>query len=166
MSLDNIQLNTKVVADLYKNVLISLENDQIKSPNPTTTKLEFLGKNEKQILLLIKETQDKYLAENDLTFLIKILAAVNLTLSDVAIVNCQDNQLANYENLMESLQPSKIIFFDVRSEELGFPLQFGLYKPQTYNGQTYLASVSLQNLQDNFEEKKQFWESLKKLFSN
>lgn len=166
MSLDNIQLNNRVVADLYKNALITLDNDQSLKASSTSGTLEFLGKNAKQILLLIQEPEHKYLEESDLTFLSKILTAVNLTIADVAIVNCYENQMVNYDNLMEHLKPSKIIFFEVKSEQLGFPLQFALHKPQTYNGQTYLASYSLKTLQANLEEKKQFWESLKLLFPN
>ena len=166
MSLDNIQLNNRVVADLYRNALINLDNDQPVSASSTSKNLEYLGKNGKQILLLLKEPQHKYVEENDLAFLSKILSAVNLTLADVAIVNCHENSQAHYENLMEHVKPSKIIFFGVGAEELGFPLQFGSYKPQTYNGQVYLSSISLKNLQDNVEEKKKFWASLQQMFSN
>ena len=166
MSLDNIQLNTRVVADLYRNDLISLENNQPEANQVIAENVAYLGKNANHILILIKEPGHKYLAEEDLNFLSKILAAVQLTLADVAIVNCYENPAANYENLIEHLKPSKIIFFEVKAHELGFPLQFAAYKPQKYNGQTYLAAASLQFLQDNFEEKKQFWEALKQLFSN
>ncbi len=167
MSLDNIQLNTRVVADLYRNTLINLENDQLAGTASDTTKtLEFLGNNAQQILLLIEEKEHKYLSENDLAFLSKILAAVNTTLADVAIINCYNNPLANYENLMEHFKPAKIIFFQVKAEALGFPLQFADYKPQNYNGQTYLSSVSLKTLQESVADKKLFWAALKQLFTN
>ena len=104
MSLDNIQLNNRVVADLYRNALINLDNDQPVSASSTSKNLEYLGKNGKQILLLLKEPQHKYVEENDLAFLSKILSAVNLTLADVAIVNCHENSAAHYENLMEHVK--------------------------------------------------------------
>ncbi len=166
MSLDNIQLNTRVVADLYRNSLINLENDQSVSNRDTGKTLEFLGSNNQQILLLIEEPLHKYLAENDLAFLSKILAAVNTTLADVAIVNCYENTSVNYDNLMEHLKPSKIIFFEVKAAQLGFPLNFAPNKPQNYNGQTYLSTVSLKTLQESVADKKLFWTALKQLFTN
>lgn len=167
MSLDNIQLNNRVVADLYKDVLINLENGQSASNISASVKtLEFLGNNAKQILLLIQEPQYKYLAENDLSFLSKVLSAVNLTLADVAIVNCFQNELANYDYLMEHLKPAILIFFEVKAAELGFPLNFAANKPQNYNGQTYLSSVSLKTLQESVADKKLFWAALKQLFPN
>lgn len=167
MSLDNIQLNSNVVTNLYKNSLISLENNQsTKGASSITKPFEFLGNNAKQIVLLVEETEQKYLIEDDLSFLSKILAAVNKTLADVAILNCYNNPSVNYDNLMEHLKPAKIIFFAVKAEDLGFPLQFATYKPQNYNGQTYLASESLKTLQVNVEDKKLFWAALKQLFPN
>lgn len=167
MSLDNIQLNTRVVADLYSNKLINLENDQTAGTSSTLLKtLEYLGSNAGQILLLIEEPEHKYLAENDLAFLSKILAAVNKNLADVAIINCYHNPSVNYDNLMEQLIPAKIIFFGVVAAEIGFPLNFAPNKPQNYNGQTYLSTVSLKVLQENVEDKKLFWGALKQLFPN
>ena len=165
MSLDNIQLNNRVVADLYKNALISLDNNQPFLVANSPKEFEFLGDNAKEILLLILEPEHKYLAEDDLSFLSKILTAVNLTLADVAIVNCHKNSFAQYEFLMENLNPGKVIFFEVKAEALGFPLNFANYKPQNYNGQTYLAAASLKYLQENLEDKKQFWAALQQLFS-
>lgn len=164
MSLDNIQLNNKVVVDLYKKSLISLEIHQPTNEKKGTTGLNFLGENLKNILILVNMEGHKYLAENDLDFLSKILAACKLTIADVAIVNIFQNNLIDYDSLLAQFNPIKIIFFKVDPKELGFPLMFPLYKPQTYHSQTYLTADALAELQQNIELKKTFWNALKQIF--
>lgn len=165
MSLDNIQLPTFLIGELYKNSLVEADNQQLKQPLLKPDELIFLGKNQKNILLLVKEENATYLPDADLDFLIGILTACKLSLSDTVLINIYYNKQVNYKILLEKFKPEIILFFGVTPSELEFPLQFPHYQLQKYNNQTYLSSPALNELATDKELKTKLWGSLRKLFS-
>ena len=165
MSLDNIQLPPFLIQELYKNSLIDGDNDQIKTKSLKTDKSLFLGKNQKNILILVNEENAAYLPDENLNFLIGILEACKLSLSDTALVNFNRNKNLNYKILQEEFKPGIILFFGIEPGELEFPLQFPHYQLQSYNNQTYLSAPSLNELSAEIAEKKKLWAALKTLFS-
>jgi hypothetical protein len=165
MSLDNIHLPTFLIGELYKNSLVEADNQQLKTIFIKTEEFVFLGKNQKNILLLVKEENATYLPDSDLDFLIGILSACKLSLSDIVLVNVNNNKEIKYKNLLEKFKPGIILFFGVTPLELEFPLQFPHFQLQKYNNQTYLSAPGLNELADDKQLKTQLWGSLKKLFS-
>ena len=165
MSLDNIQLPSSLVAALYKQSLIQTENEQLKPGSVKVAELAFLGKNEKNILLIVHEENAVYLPDEDLNFLIDILNACKLSLSDIALINVFKKTGTDYKTLLEKFTPSVILFFGIEPAKLEFPLQFPHYQLQQYNNQTYLNAPSLNVLANDIDKKKQLWAGLKKLFS-
>ena len=165
MSLDNIQLTPFLVTELYKNSLIDTDNQQLKPELPEENGLVFLGNNQKNILLIVLEENAVYLPDKDLNFLVDILTACKLSLSDTALINVFENKGINYKILLEKFKPAIIVLFGIEPSKLEFPLQFPYYQLQQYNNQTYLNAPSLNALAADKQKKLQLWVSLKKLFS-
>ena len=165
MSLDNIQLTPFLVTELYKNSLIDTDNQQLKPELPEENGLVFLGNNQKNILLIVQEENAVYLPDKDLNFLVDILTACKLSLSDTALINVFENKGINYKILLEKFKPAIIVLFGIEPSKLEFPLQFPYYQLQQYNNQTYLNAPSLNALAADKQKKLQLWASLKKLFS-
>jgi DNA polymerase III psi subunit len=165
MSLDNIQLPPFLVGELYKNHLVDIDNQQVKAGSLKAGELLFLGKNQKNILLVVHEENAVYLPDDDLNFLVDILSACKLSLSDTALINFCKNKDINYKILLEEFKPVIILFFGIEPSKLEFPLQFPHYQLQQYNNQTYLSAPSLNELAADISKKKQLWICLRKLFS-
>ncbi len=180
MGLNDIKLSPFLVKKLYEKTMVvsSFANDEktaIKqfvqdekiSPRNNLVKEEinFLGKNNKHILILVNEIDHTFLGDDDLSFLMNILSACNITMADAALVNSYGNENVVYEKLIKSFSPSTILFIGIEPQALSFPVQIPMYQVQSYNNQQYLSAPSLQQLSSDKEEKKQLWMALKKIFS-
>ncbi len=184
MGLDNIKLSPFLVKKLYENNLMFEGNYKSQSFSDKTAKdinlehhdknkkypqndinlMRHLGKNEKNILLLVNRETHAFLDDASLSFLMNILNACNISMQDVALINVHGNVDAIYEKLNEQFSPSNIIFFDTAPHLLNFPVQIPLYKIQKYNKQQYLCAASLSELERNTEEKKKLWGCLRAMF--
>ncbi|MEO7446155.1 MAG: hypothetical protein ABIT96_07065, partial [Ferruginibacter sp.] len=163
MSLDNIQLSPAMLQNLYKDSLINLvpgEKSKEKLQNPS---IPSLGKNAKKITIITHTAGTAFLGDAELNLLINMLSACKLTLEDIALVNSFDNGEVIYENILATFSPSVVIFFGIKPSELGFPLEFPAYQVQRYNGMSLLASVPLEQLASDVNEKKYLWKSLQLL---
>jgi len=165
MSLDNIQLSPFLLQELYKNALVDIDFRQPGAKSLKPDMLLFLGKNQKNISVIVNEENVLYLPDESLSFLIGILDACKLSLSDIALINFGKNKDINYKILQEKFKPGIILFFGVEPALLEFPLQFPHYQLQSYAHQTYLSAPSLGLLATDKQQKQQLWTSLKKLFS-
>jgi hypothetical protein len=164
MSLDNIQFSAELVKDLYSKSLVDLDTAIAKESASSKKGWAFLGANKKNVLVIVIEQNNAYLADTDLNFLMGILGACKLTMADIALVNCFEKKDMDYKSLGENFSPRKIIFFGTEPSSLDFPLQFPNYQLQKYNHQVYLAAPTLAILAKEVSEKKQLWACLKTLF--
>jgi hypothetical protein len=164
MSLDNIQLPPLVVADLFKNVLIDLKTTEQVIQNQSNTSLAYLGNNNKQICIVVNEEDAVYLKEDELSFLLGILAACKLSMADIALVNYTKNK-PTYTVLKEEIKATIVLLFGVAPGTIDLPLAFPFYQLQKYNNQQYLYAPHLKELMSNKEEKTKLWNSLKIVFS-
>ena len=184
MGLDNIKLSPFLLKELYENNL--LETKKTQSPIAIEEKakdanienatnkiaveireediIKYLGKNEKNILLLVNRETHAFIDDEALNFLMAILNACGMSMQDVALVNVHNDDNAVYEKLNAQFNPSSIVFFDTAPHLLNFPVKIPLYKIQKYNNQQYLCASSLAALSQNKEEKKQLWGCLKVMF--
>jgi hypothetical protein len=167
MSLDNIQLSTAAIQDLYKRSLVLSANapeKKVETPSGTVS-FNVLGNNQQKILILVDNDETLYLPDEQLNFLMGILTACKLTMQDVAILNIQKNTGVSYTNLATALKASVVLLFGVETSKIDLPLQFPLYQIQAYNNQTYLSAPLLTVLQNDKAEKTKLWLCLKQLFS-
>ena len=180
MSLDDIKLPPLLIKKLYEKTLVvssfadaenikntepAIEQKVESSPTePNSVDIEYLGKNSKHILILVNEKEHKFLSDDELSFLMNILNACNITMADAALVNSYEDENVKYETLLQLFKPNTILFIGTEPHALGFPVQIPLYQVQAYNKQQYLCTPSLQKLSSDKEEKKQLWLALKKIF--
>ncbi len=163
MSLDNIQLQPNMLASLFNNSLIDLKEKQQATEIAKQSSLAYLGKNEKQIAVIVNKQGFAYLPENELTLLLEIMQACKNTMQDIAIVNI-DGKTITHEFIDEAVGYEKMLLFGVATAQLNLPMQIPNYQVQSYGGKTYIASPDLSMLDANRDEKKLLWAGLKKMF--
>ena len=127
----------------------------------------FLGKNQKKVSVITRYTNDPYIPEDHLRFLIKILSACKLNLGDVAILNDAAAGIA-IDKLKRELDPGFVLLFAVEPVEIGLPLSFPPLRPQNFDGCNFLTIPGIDLLlEDSVASKtlkKQLWDCLKKMF--
>ncbi|MEQ1554687.1 MAG: hypothetical protein ABL929_10935 [Ferruginibacter sp.] len=184
MGLDDINISPFLVEKLYKNSLIEttvsgnvIGNEDIAkdeslvkskqiviAPQNYLGNIKFLGKNAKNIVVLVDEKMHAFLGDDELSFLINIFNACAINMQDVALVNVCSNAEVEYENLNAQFAPVIVLFFGTEPQLVGYPVQIPAYKIQKYNGQQYLCAPSLQKIAADKEEKKKLWLCLKEIF--
>lgn len=165
MSLDNIQLSPLLIEKLYSKSLVDLNTVQASAPQKPNEGFNWLGSNEKNILIVINEPETVYLQDADLNLLVGILTACKLSMADIALLNFDKNPHASYNNLNERLNPATIILFGIEPTLLDFPLNFPHFQLQPYNGQHYLGAPALKKIGADVALKKQLWLVLQKHFA-
>jgi hypothetical protein len=167
MSLNTLELSDRLLADLYKNHLIG--STGVLSPKPagaSANKISFLGNNRSNTAVFVKYPQQTWLPDEDLQFLIKMLAACKMTLTDVAIINISKQQVRF--NDLQDFAPKYVLLMGVEPSELELPMNFPAFKLQSYAGSTYLLSAPIHEINQDSTAgktlKMQIWNCLKQMF--
>jgi hypothetical protein len=181
MSFQNIQLPGIVVSELYKDLLVATQGPsagsksvappahidipQKEDDQPDTYK--FLGKNQRQVVIIVNYPNEVFIQEEDLQVLTKILGACKLNLGDVAIVNAAGLQ-PEIGRLKDQFKPEKMLLFGIGPAEIGLPISFPEFKQQSYAGTTFICAPAVSKMNGETEEnrllKRKLWDSLKPLF--
>ena len=159
MSLNNLSLTPQLIAELFSDSLI--ENFR---PSTIEQTVKFLGKNEKNILILVSEEEVAFLADNELNFLSTVLGACKLSVADIAIVNLYHVGSLNYRDFIKQLNAKKVLLFDVEAQTIDLPFNFPHFQIQQFDQCTYLSAPALKNIETDKALKTQLWNCLKKLF--
>lgn len=165
MSLDNIQLPSIVLQDLFKNSLIELNSSKAEKPSNNNAAISYLGSNKKNISIIVEDASTIYLPDEQLNFLIGVLSACKLTMAEVALVNRNKYPDLNYNTIEAELDAAIILLFGVTPRQLDLPLEFPQYQIQKFNNQIYLSAPDLAVLQGDKAEKTKLWNCLKQVFS-
>ena len=164
MSLSNISLPNQVLQQMYQNVLVGSDKQDVASHSSRSNPIKFLGNNKRHVAILVNREQVRFLPDDELNFLIGILAACKLSMDDVAIINIFQQEKITYKTIKDSLQSEKIFLFGIPTQSIELPLDFPYYQIQSYNQQVYLTAPELVTLKDNVAEKKRLWLCLKQIF--
>lgn len=159
MSLNQIQLTPHLLVNFYPDSLIETAAMTV----PEVSSLSYLGKNEKNILIITTQSDVRFLTDEELEFLTSILSACKLSIADVAIVNWKQTE-TDLSKIFLELKTKTALLFNITPLEIGLPINFPQFQIQEFNKQTYLYAPSLQEIANNVEVKKQLWSSLKNLF--
>ncbi len=165
MSLNDMQLPGSLHASLFKNSLIDLNSTHTDKILYEENKLDFLGGNEKKIIFLASDDQNKFISDSTITFLNALLAACSLTLADIALINFHQHKKIKYSELTAGLKAKKILMFGISAEELGLPFTIPFFQVQKFQQEVYLLCPSLEAIQTDKELKKQLWSCLQKIFN-
>ena len=161
--LNNISLPTSLLAELYQNVLVQ-GSTRPQSPATVPEPIPFLGKNGKNILIVVNKQDVAYLPDGELFFLTTVLSACGLDLCHVAIVNWQQLKEKSPDNLFEQFSPGRVLLLDVMPGELDLPAA-KKYAIQTHTDFDFVVAPSLPVIENSKDEKKGLWGALKQLFS-
>jgi hypothetical protein len=147
--------------------LLATTEPQLKSYEKKED-FKYIGNNEQNIIILIKEESVEYIQELTLKKINWILTACKLELKDVAIFNLKEQEI-KIDNLFNSMIPKVILIFGLGSNDIHLPLSLNINEIKIYNGCKILSTESIEALfQKDFiqssRKKKELWESLKKIF--
>lgn len=154
------QLETKTLKEEINQ--IKSDNSESQSKEIADTDFSYFGKNRKNFLILIKETEQENLKDADSKLLTGILAAGQLSLNDVAIVNVSKTK-ATFLDIYKKLKPTSVVSFGVDVKNLGVPHEFELYKPTKIKAITWVISHNFVALHSDKTKKLGLWTALKEL---
>lgn len=178
MDLNHIKLPAAVINELYKTALvepalntgvkeaaISVEKPVITWNDAIAPEWKSLGSNEKNILIVVSNSDAVYLPDNDLNFLTGVLGACKLSLADVAVVNRFHYPEAGYKELIAYFKSRVILLLGVEPAAMGLPINFPQYQLQAFQNNTFLFTPPLEEIEKDKLEKSKLWISLKRLFN-
>ncbi len=165
MTFDDIQIPPALLADLYKNSLVQLNdvhagNALSGAPLPA---VKFLGENKKSILIIADDPEAPFLNENGFNLLLNILNACKLNMGDVALMNKSRMQTPLPE-VIQQLSSKIVLLFGIEAAEMNLPIDFPHYQVQKHGHITYLTSVDFESLEKDKQQKGKLWLCLKKIF--
>lgn len=157
MSLNHLNLNSTMLADLYSDVLVEINATGVPEPASKT----YLGSNEKNILIIVNTADAVFLEDEELTFLTNILSACHLSLADVAIINWLNKETAS---IASELNSKNVLLFGISPLQFGLPINFPYFQIQNFDKTDYLTAPALSVISNDVQIKKELWSSLKKMF--
>lgn len=145
---------------------VSKTEKLIKEEKPDTPEdqITWQGKNQQQVVILIKYANNQYLDENQRELMGKILSAVKLSFDDVALVN-----LAHYPNALgldKLTAPGAryLISFGINPQDIASERNLILNEIFTRNRTQMLFTSSLEELEKDRNKKVALWNNLKQMF--
>lgn len=163
MSLDNIQLSRNERRILFAKNLVGFNQKVEQSTFSKEIRINSLGGNQKNILFLVTDSQNKFLPDNEMDLLSNLITACKLSMEDIALVN-HFNATFNYNQLNDHFQSKKILMFGITTSELGLPFSIPFFQIQQFQQQLYITAPPLTDFLKNKDLKKQLWTCLQKLF--
>lgn len=162
MSLKAVEIDPYLLAGLYPQPMIP-RMDRQESEEPETRPVPFLGKNLRQVLLVVQNPDQAFVAENIFTMLSKLLNACGLSMEDVALVNKAHLQEKESERLVQQFNPHKVILFGTRLP--GLSENQPRNKPWDEGGMELLYTDTLEAMDLDPELKMPFWIAVKRFFN-
>jgi hypothetical protein len=163
MSLDNIQISKKERQLLFSRNLVEITKDSVVKKTSKEIIIESLGENQQQVLFLVKDSQNKFLPDDEMNLLSNLILACKLSMADIALVNTFDTTY-NYSELNHLFQPKRILMFGINTSELELPFTIPFFQIQKFHEQLYMTSPPLKDYINNINLKKDLWICLQKLF--
>jgi hypothetical protein len=163
MSLDNIQLSDQTCAILYSHNLIEDQVSTVKATSNEKIEINSLGENRKHVLFLVNDSSCKFLPDEEMDLLTKLVSACKLSMADIALLNFNSSKY-NYLQFNNAFHPKKILIFGIKTSELELPFDIPHFQVQNFQEQLYLTAPTLKEFLNNTALKKELWISLQKLF--
>ena len=122
----------------------------------------FMGGNKKNLLVITHYPELDFINDAHLTALENILKRLEFSLDDAAIFNIAKHTGANHQQVLDFFKPNKLLLLGKRAMPAGIG-QLTINQPQQLNNCNTLFSFSFDEMMDSNENKKAFWEQMKKL---
>ncbi len=129
-----------------------------------TPKLNFnyLGRHKKKFLIIVHYPGIEFMADNHLTALESTLKRLGFSLDDVAIFNLAANPGASFEQLSHFFSPDVLLVLGQQALAPGID-GLSLNTRAKIDNCVALFTYSFNDMMDNTENKKAFWEQMKQL---
>jgi hypothetical protein len=163
--------NPAAFSFILQDEIYLLDQDKIKTDRslPFTTVIEtpanhfkYLGRYRKKLLIAAYYPDVEFIAANHLDALSKVLARLNFSMDDIAILNVANQPNAMFSDIMDFFKPQKLLLLGEKALPAGIE-SLTLNAPKQLNNCCTLLSFSFDEMMDNQEYKKAFWEEMKKL---
>jgi len=123
---------------------------------------KYLGKNQKNILILVHDDQNDVSTDKGKELLRNIVKALQLTANDFALLNYAAYKNTGFEELQSFFKLNLVLSFGVSSLNLGMK-EHPVNEIIMYGTAQLIFSANLDQLADDQTGKKTLWGSLKKL---
>ncbi|MFA6275657.1 MAG: hypothetical protein WC622_02850 [Pedobacter sp.] len=123
---------------------------------------EFLGKNQKGILILVNDAVNKVSSEQGTELLRKLVKAIELTNNDFALVNYANYSDATFEDLSGFFNCQLVLSFGVETQQLGLATQ-ALHQLFKLGEMRLIFTSNLHDLDSDQASKKILWTNLQQL---
>ena len=146
---------------------ISSEQEAMISSDqtPTSVHYNYLGENNKYILILIDQPlKSEIISAKDLLLLEKTLTALKLELRDVAIVNLQQCEELHFKSLKEFFRCNKVLGFGIELAKIGIEKEVPINTVFRIEDCPFLLASSLEELSNNQAQKVVWWSAMKSIF--
>lgn len=163
MSLERLQLDPFLLAQMYHQPIIPEEITVVPAQAKAIPEIKYLGENQKNILLLIQNEREAYLSEESFNLLTNILNACKLGMQDVALINTANYPGARLQDFLAAVPSRQVIHFAIDPSALGLPPS-QTYQVSSFNGLPVLYSDDLQLIATDKALKGRLWMGLKQLF--
>ena len=97
MSLNNIILPPIVIQQLFTRSLVDYKKEKAAEEKTASKQFAVLGNNRQHIIILIDNEETLYLPDEELNFLFGVLAACNLVMDDIAILNIREGKFGLFD---------------------------------------------------------------------
>ena len=180
MPLNNIQLNSFHLANMYKNSLVEIEesenntekiftkplhtDNEVSKKDPVDLVWKYLGDYKKNILLIVNYANAVHLPEEQLNFIISFLGACKLSLADVAILNIAGTPSAIHKDLQRKFASKVTVLFGLTPADLSMPVNFPEFQVQPFSETIFLHTPALEELERDLVLKSKLWVCLRKIF--
>lgn len=147
---------------LVSNEVVATVQAPLVKDAPRTKDYEYLGKNERHILILVNDPANPVSTSEGRELLGKIVKAVQLSAKDFAVVNFANYHGDTFDDFSNYFQPQLVLAFGVSSEALHLSPQAENMLGRQKDISTIFAK-ELNALHNDLESKKALWGSLKQL---
>lgn len=112
------------------------------------------GKSQRGTLILIRQAESGNVQEGTLG---KMIDACKLNAADYHLLSLEPNQSVAWHQLKEKLAPKIIFLVGILPSQLGISALFRLNEPNKFDDSIWLPTLSVGDLDQHAEAKKQLW---------
>ena len=146
-------------------IVATPEQEEVKIDSKNEDrKIDHLGQNLKEILVLVKADDQEFLNHSDEEFLKKVLLAVNIDLNDIALVNIASLKQERLDDIRTFPHGLRLCFMETIPEALADP-RLKLYQNIHDDGKKILWCNQLSAIASDKGLKIKLWQQLKLIFN-
>ncbi|TKC12115.1 hypothetical protein FA048_00410 [Pedobacter polaris] len=165
-----VEQATNEVISLPKEILLTDVADEVvnlivEEPKPEIKKVfdfKYLGKNQKNILILVNDKENEVSTEQGRELLRKLVNAIGLTAKDFALLNYANYTNALYDDLFSFFTSELILAFGVDAKQLGIA-ESPLHQLAQHGKSRIVFTTNLHDLDADQASKKVLWTSLQQI---